>query len=243
MDESGGRTRLSWAVLAVLALGGCTTVDNPDPWEPFNRAMFSFNEQADRFVIRPVAVGYRAVVPQPVRNRFTNFLSNLREPGIAAAAALQGEREEFGTSFGRFVINSTMGVFGLFDAASAFGYAPVETSFDETFASWGVPSGPYVVLPLLGPNVVRGVAGYVPQALTNPTWYVSGDWPWIGRNVGEAVTFREQNIETIDDLRHGSVDPYATVRSIFLQRMQRVPGPAQYGQQYNDIFKEDDDAQ
>jgi phospholipid-binding lipoprotein MlaA len=225
-----------------MALSGCATVDNPDPWEPFNRAVFSFNEVADQMVVEPAAKGYRAVLPGAVRDKISNVLYNLREPAYTLNSALQGEGDAFGTSLGRLLINSTLGVAGLFDVASALGYDKVQTSFGGTLEKWGVGQGPYVVLPILGPDTVRGAFGRVPDAFMNPVQYVDADWPWITQTVTEGLDFRSRNIETIDDLRRGSVDMYATVRSIFLQRLDPNRGPGGYRPNYDAIFQEDDDA-
>jgi phospholipid-binding lipoprotein MlaA len=231
-------------VVLVLALAGCATTDNPDPWEPVNRAIFTFNDKADQYVLEPVAKGYRTAVPEPVRSSIGNVLHNLREPTYALNSAFQGEREAFGTSLGRFIINTTMGVGGLFDAASAFGYQKVETDFGTTLQKWGVDQGPYIVLPFWGPNTVRGAVGFIPDSFMNPVFYAQGDWPWITQNSAEAVDWRSRNIENVDDLRSGSIDPYATVRSIFLQRLDAGNNSADTSGDalYDSIFQEDDDA-
>ena len=219
MSQQGRAARPVPILALALVLAGCATAEDPDPWEPVNRAIFGFNEVADRAVLTPVSRGYRAVVPEPVRDSVSNFLNNLREPTHFVNLALQGEREGFGTSVGRFVINTTLGVGGLFDAASAFGYQKQETRFGTTLQKWGVGPGPYVVLPLFGPDVVRGAVGRLPDMTLNPTFYLSSDWPWITQNVMEGVDFHVQNMDAIEDLRRGSVDMYATVRSIYLQRL------------------------
>ncbi|WP_205625023.1 MlaA family lipoprotein [Geminicoccus roseus] len=234
------RVTRSAAILAVsVTLAGCATAADPDPWEPVNRAIFSFNEVTDQMFLEPAARGYRAALPQPVRDSIGNVLHNLREPAYAVNAALQGERDQFGTSVGRLIINSTLGIGGLFDVASAFGYQKVETRFDKTLQTWGVDQGPYVVLPFWGPDTLRGALGRIPDAYMNPIQYLDGEWPWITQNIMEGLDFRYRNIETIDDLRRGSIDMYATVRSIYLQRLKAgtlADGP---DAQYDAIFEED----
>ena len=238
MSQQGHVSRPLMFVGLALALSGCATAANPDPWEPVNRAIFSFNEVADKAVLEPAAKGYRAVLPNRVRESIGNFLYNLREPAYAVNSALQGERVAFGTSVGRLIINSTLGVAGLFDPATTFGYPKVDTRFDKTLATWGVGQGPYVVLPLFGPDTVRGAVGRVPDAFMNPIQYLDGNWPWISQNVAEGLDFRAQNIETIDDLRNGSVDFYATIRSIYLQRLNADQNTGGADSQNDAIFQE-----
>jgi phospholipid-binding lipoprotein MlaA len=242
MSHWSRASKPAMVLILTVVLSGCATAGNPDPWEPVNRKIFSFNQVADAYVLEPVSKGYTAVVPQPVRTSIGNVLYNLREPAYAINSALQGEREAFGTSLGRLVINTTLGLGGLFDAASAFGYNKADNSFGSTLQKWGVDQGPYVVLPLWGPNTVRGTIGFVPDAFMNPVFYLSSDWPGITQNVAEGVDFRSNNMQTINDLRSGSVDMYATVRSIFLQRLNASTGPGTGTAGYDSIFEEDDGA-
>ncbi|WP_222183166.1 MlaA family lipoprotein [Geminicoccus harenae] len=243
MSQQGHVARPVAILALALTLAGCATAEDPDPWEPVNRAIFSFNEVADRAVLTPVSRGYQAVVPEPVRDSVTNFLGNLREPTNFVNLALQGEREGFGTSVGRFFINTTLGVGGLFDAASAFGYQKQETRFGATLQKWGVGPGPYVVLPLFGPDVVRGAVGRVPDMTLNPTFYMSSDWPWITQRVTEGIDFHSRNMAVIEDLRRGSVDMYATVRSIYLQRLGAEIAGSGSDAQYDAIFEEEPDVE
>jgi len=245
MSHQGRVSKSAGILVLAVTLSGCATTGNPDPWEPVNRAIFSFNDVTDQMIVEPAARGYRAALPEPVRNSISNALANLREPAYAVNYALQGEREAFGTSIGRLIINSTLGIGGLFDAASAFGYPKSYTRFGTTLQTWGVDQGPYVVIPFLGPDTIRGLVGRVPDGFMNPVQYFNGEWPWITQNVTEGVDFRSRNIETIDDLRRGSVDMYATVRSIYLQTLNAGGRGEGIGadEQYNEIFQEDQDEQ
>lgn len=148
------------ALLLLLGLGGCAgapasetvSPENDTALETYNRAMFSFNNKLDKFVIRPVAKGYRAVTNEYFRQRVTNFFSNIDEPISAANHMLQGEFSDSGNNLGRFVINTTFGLVGLYDVASSMGMEKDKTGFDETLATWCVPDGPFIVLPVVGPS-------------------------------------------------------------------------------------------
>ena len=240
------------ALFLIGCLAGCTTTQAPassqdvaDPIEPVNRAIFSFNMFVDTWLLEPVARAYRFVAPEAVRRSVANFLANLRSPVIFANDALQGERDRAGITLGRFMINTTLGVVGLFDPASAFGYPRHEEDFGQTLGVWGVPSGPYLMLPLLGPSNGRDTAGRVGDYFINPLNHccINQD-ERIGLLVVTAVSEREANIELLDDLRANSIDLYATIRTIYTQKRAADirNGRAPTDQEgYEDIFKEDSD--
>ena len=193
-----------------------------DPIEPFNRAVFGFNEVVDNYLIRPVAVGYRDVVPEPARNSIRHVLDNLRSPIVLANDLLQGEMERAGDTLMRFVINSTFGVAGLFDVATGWGFPAHSEDFGQTFAVWGVGEGPYLVLPILGPSNPRDTTGLVAEWFSDPfdLWMSNTDRDWVvwTRAGVNGVDLRARNIETIDELRKTSIDFYAAVRSLYRQR-------------------------
>ena len=132
-----------------------------DPWEGFNRAMFAFNDAVDGAVLKPLAKGYKAVTPNPVQKGVSNFFSNLGEIGNITNNLLQGKWDQTASSTWRFIINSTAGWLGIFDVASEMGLKKYDEDFGQTLAYWGVSSGPYVVLPFLGPSTVRDGAGRI----------------------------------------------------------------------------------
>jgi phospholipid-binding lipoprotein MlaA len=246
------RARLALgAVILVACLSGCATTQAPsssqevaDPIEPVNRAIFSFNMFVDRWLLEPVARAYRFVTPEPARRSVSNFLANLRSPVIFANDALQGERDRAGVTLGRFMINTTLGVAGLFDAASAFGYHRHDEDFGQTLGVWGVPEGPYLMLPLLGPSNGRDTVGRVGDYFINPLNHccITQD-ERLGLLGVTVVSEREANIELLDDLRANSIDLYATIRTIYSQkraadiRNGRAP-TEQEG--YDDIFQEEE---
>lgn len=215
-----------------------------DPLEPVNRAVFGFNLFVDTWVFEPVARAYRFVAPQPVRRSVGNFLSNLRSPVVFANDLLQGERDRAGITLGRFMINSTLGVFGLFDAASGFGYHGHYEDMGQTLGVYGVPDGPYIMLPLLGPSNARDTVGRVGDFFINPlnSCCITPDerYAIFGTT---AVSEREANIELFDDLRTNSLDLYATLRTVYTQRRASEirNGAAPTNQEnYDDIFKDEE---
>ena len=146
-----------------------TTIEDEiyDPFEPLNRAIFSFNNVADRIVLEPIAKGYKKL-PSPLQSGINNFLSNLRAPLVVVNQLLQGQGGNAAQSSGRFIVNSTVGVFGLFDVAEKIGLEEKEEDYGQTLATWGVGDGFYIVLPLFGPSNLRDTSGMVLTMLTDP---------------------------------------------------------------------------
>lgn len=207
------------SALAVLSLSGCITAgpDPLDPYEDFNRQMFAFNEGLDKAVIEPVAYGYRAVTNEPVREGVGNFTSNLNEPLTFVNHILQGKLPDAGATFGRFVLNTTIGVAGVFDPASSLGIARTNEDFGQTLGTWGVQSGPFLVLPVLGPTTPRDLFGKGGDVVLNPLNYPefeSDDEIRLGIAAIGGINAREGAIETIDELRN-QIDPYTTVRRLY----------------------------
>lgn len=192
--------------------------DVRDPWEGFNRAMFGVHRAVDNAVLEPVARGYRAVTPRPVRTGVTNFLRNLRGPVILANDVLQGEFKRAGTTAGRFAINSTIGVVGLFDPASSMGLERHDEDFGQTLGVWGVPSGPYLFIPLLGPTTIRDGGGRIVDVAFDPiTWsdFDGIDTFRVSRTVVGAISVREALLDDLDSIEAQGGDLYITYRSAF----------------------------
>ena len=196
-------------------------ISNNDPLEPINRVIFSFNDLFDRLILRPIAVVYRGVVPEFVRDRVTYALNNLSMPITAVNNLLQGELAKAGISTSRFLINSTIGVLGFFDPAASFGLESENEDFGQTLTVWGIPSGPYLVLPFIGPSNPRDFTGFLSTSLLDPMYQVGGGDTSsslrIYRIAAGAIDWRSQNIEIFDDLQNNSVDHYAAVRSFYSQ--------------------------
>ena len=157
------------ALSTAFVLSGCATSGNPkDPIEGFNRAMFAINDGVDQAVLRPVAVGYDAILPGPVKKGVTNFFSNVADLFIGVNNILQGKVSHGVSDIGRVLVNSTVGLLGLIDVASDIGMEKHDEDFGQTFGRWGVGSGAYVVLPLMGPSTVRDTVGQVLDSKANP---------------------------------------------------------------------------
>jgi phospholipid-binding lipoprotein MlaA len=189
-----------------------------DPIEPVNRAIQGFNDVVDTVLLRPIAIGYQAVIPQPARESVTNALRNLNEPVNAVNALLQGDPNHMFTSIWRFVLNSTLGIGGLFDfAGSNAGLQYRKEDFGQTFGHYGAGPGPYLVLPLLGPSNVRDTFGLALDIVSNPfTWVI--DWEANLVRAGlTVIDTRERNLDFTDDVAKTSIDPYATYRSAYTQ--------------------------
>jgi len=206
-------------MLAALSLSGCLTAgpDPEDPYEDFNRQMFAFNEGLDQAVLSPVAHGYRAVTNEPVREGVGNFASNLNEPVTFVNHVLQGKLPDAGATLGRFVINTTVGIAGIFDPASSMGIQRTKEDFGQTLGTWGVDSGPYLVLPFIGPTNPRDLTGIGGDIALNPLNYPefeNDDAIRLGVMALGGINAREGAIETIDELNN-QVDPYTTVRRLY----------------------------
>lgn len=191
-----------------------------DPWEGFNRGIYAFNDAVDTVVLRPVAKAYRSVVPEYGRERVTNVMTNLRQPVVMLNSVLQGDPENAFSSFWSFVLNSTLGIGGIFDFADVNTDLKVhDEDFGQTLGAWGVPSGPYLVLPILGPSTVRDTVGLAGDWVSDPFNYLD-DEIVITRTVLRAIDARANVLDLTDDIEKNSFDPYATYRSGYLQRRE-----------------------
>ena len=191
-----------------------------DPIEPINRAIFSFNNAADRVILEPIAKGYKKL-PSPIQTGLSNFLSNLRAPLVVVNQILQGQGENAIQSTGRFIVNSTVGVLGFIDVADKIGLEEKEEDFGQTLATWGIGDGFYIVLPLFGPSNLRDTTGMVMTMMTDPinSYAVSQGEGWIVpmRTAVNAVDQRSKIIDEVNALRNNSLDYYAAVRSSYYQ--------------------------
>jgi phospholipid-binding lipoprotein MlaA len=188
-----------------------------DPWQPMNRAIFSFNEFLDRWLLEPVATGWDVVVPDPAQRGIANFFANAATPRLIVNDLLQGKLDKAGNDFGRFAINTTFGLLGLFDPAGAEGIPPGDEDFGQTLGVWGTPAGPYLVLPLLGSSSPRDTAGLVVDTGLSPEFYYV---PWYVStpvSTTRVINARSLVLETVRAEREAAFDFYSAVRSASVQ--------------------------
>ena len=197
-------------------------VDADDPLEPVNRQIFGFNNVLDRILLKPLAQGYVAIVPEDGRDALRRVLDNMKEPTLFFNNTLQGELGRAGISAGRLVVNTTVGLGGLFDVASNWGLPRQPTDFGQTLYVWGMPSGPYLILPVFGPSNPRDAIGMGVDAYADPTSLLSKidaiDEITIARFLGDGIDQRARVLDVLDDLEKNSLDFYAQLRSLTQQR-------------------------
>jgi phospholipid-binding lipoprotein MlaA len=217
-----GRWRGIALALAVSAtLAGCATGPNPrDPYEKFNRQVFAFNDAVDRVALKPAATAYKQVLPTFVQTGVSNFFGNLSDLWSAVNNLLQGKGQDGMSDFMRFSVNSTLGMGGVLDIGSEAGLHKHNEDLGQTLGAWGVQSGPYLMLPLLGPSTVRDTVAIPVDIYADPWAYV---YPVTVRNVGIAVRAVDQRAAVLDAsnlMEEAALDRYEFIRDGFLQRRQ-----------------------
>jgi phospholipid-binding lipoprotein MlaA len=238
---------LGIAAAIAAAVAGCATAppasdaearaafnETNDPFEPLNRFVFEFNRGLDFWIMRPLAVAYRDVVPEFARDMVRNFLDNLRTPVVLANDLLQGDTKRAGDTVGRFLTNTILGMGGVFDIATNI---PAHSEdFGQTLAVWGLGEGPYLVLPLFGPSPLRDTVGMGVDYVLDPiNWWARNtdvDYVTYARTGANGIDLRTRNLETLDEIERSAIDFYATIRSLYRQRRQDEirngrPGPSQ----------------
>jgi len=227
------RARLAGVLFAAALLGGCATVPRDpaaraefraqnDPLEPLNRRVFACNEFVDRHAVKPIAQGYVKVVPGPARDALRHFLDNLTEPVVVLNNLLQGQVRRAGIATARFVLNTAVGPLGLRDVAARNRLPPQTGDFGQTLFAWGVPDGPYLVLPLFGPSNPRDAVGQGVDVYLDLFRYYprDQDWPTLNsssRMIASGIDERACNLDSLDALQRSSIDFYAALRSYFRQ--------------------------
>jgi phospholipid-binding lipoprotein MlaA len=224
--------RIAAALAAAAILAGCATQRAPsprDPLEPMNRAVFEFNDAADKVVFKPVAQGYRAVLPDMVRSGVRNFFSNLRDPWIAVNQLLQGKVELALSDSWRFIVNSTFGIAGIFDVAADMRLPKHNEDFGQTLAVWGFTDGPYLVIPIWGPSTVRDGVGLIADAYAYLPWWIP-DWLDLSHRVAwqnsltvlDFINIRANLLDATNILEEAALDRYAFVRDAYFQRRRNL---------------------
>ncbi len=215
---TGALARTGAALLIALAASGCANMDQKDPYEKFNRSVFTFNDAVDRNALKPAATAYKTVVPHFMQTGVNNFFSNLSDVWSGANNVMQGKIERGVSDMTRVLINSTFGLGGVIDIASDAGLARHSEDFGQTLGYWGVPSGPYVMLPLLGPSTVRDTAGLPLDIAADPWGYgISARTQVIG-TVVRVIDQRAVLLDATNLLEGAALDRYEFIRDGYLQQ-------------------------
>ena len=221
-------------VLLASMLAGCATAppqsdtadyqayeQQNDPIEPTNRFFYSVNDKIDRYAFKPVAQGYVDITTVGIRNHVGNFVTNIGEPARLVNFMAEGKPRDAGTSLVRFLVNSTIGIGGIFDPATSLGYPETDTDFGLTLAIWGVPPGPYLYLPVFGPSGARDVLNLPVEYFATPMAIAPKSTALTDFSYAETgihlINTRAEFIQPIDQIQATALDPYATFRSLYRQ--------------------------
>lgn len=210
-------------LMALVVTGGCATggsalrtAPQTDPWEPLNRPIYAVNDALDRYTLKPIARGYKTVVPAFMRTGVSNFTNNLSAPASALNTLLQGKPVGALSELARFVVNTSVGIGGLVDVATACGLERQDEDFGQTLAVWGVPDGPFVMIPFLGPSSMRDALALPVDWVTNVQFWIEDSSPRDKIN-GVRLLDRRYRLLAAERLLEGSADPYVTLRESYLQ--------------------------
>jgi len=251
MNPDSGSGAAVWALVALIAsLSGCATAPGTgsdaapvraehDPLEPLNRSLYAINDAVDRVTLKPIARGYKAVVPEFARRGVTNFSRNLFTPRSAVNNFLQGKPGPGFSELGRFIINTTLGIGGLIDIATAQGMPVYDEDFGQTLAVWGIPEGPYLFIPILGPNTLLDAASIPIDIASDPLYHYDNSSVRDKVYVLRVIDLR-MCLLTAETLLEDSKDPYLTLRESYLQnrRFQVYDGSPPSTDEEEDLFEE-----
>lgn len=235
------------AIVLTSMVSGCANVPQEqrvehDPWEPLNRTIYSFNTNVDKVSLKPIAKGYQKVVPRFARTGVTNFMVNLVAPRSSVNNFLQGKPRAGFTELGRFIINSTFGIGGLLDIATDAGIERRREDFGQTLAVWGVPSGPYVMLPFLGPATLRDAVAWPVELRSSLLYHYDNTSVRDKLYVLRTIELRERLL-TAEKFLEDSKDPYITLRESFMQNREFAiydGNPPEDDDEFFDEFFEED---
>ncbi len=239
--------KLNLITSALLLLSGCASVPREvatpgDPLESFNRGVYSFNDTVDKAVLKPVATGYEAIVPQVLRTGVSNFFANLNYPTVVINDVLQGKLSQAGSDMLRFITNSTLGLGGIWDIAAPLGLPAHDEDFGQTLGTWGTGEGFYLVLPLLGPSTFRDATGLIPDYYTDLLTYVDDVSVRNSLRGLKLVDARARLLKAGRILDQAALDPYVFTRDAYLQRRANLiqDGGAALDDEFLDEETEDD---
>lgn len=211
-----------------------------DPFECLNRGIFWINQGIDYLIIEPIALVYKELIPAYGRDRISYILRNLNEPVVLANNFLQGDLEDARGTIWRFLINTTIGVVGIFDVATDLGFPYKKEDLGLTFASWGVCPGPYLILPILGPSTVRDGIGRLGDYSFDPiNWWVFGI-PSTAHTSTQILDAKADNIEITNDIKKNAIDHYASIRAWYIERREDLL-KGEKGRELVDTPRPDDD--
>jgi phospholipid-binding lipoprotein MlaA len=217
--------RLLLSLALTCAAAGCASTadrDPRDPWEPFNRSVYRFNDKLDEYVARPIATGYRKAVPGEIRDRVRNFFANIGDVFIGVNNFLQGKFEDGVSDWARFAFNTTIGLLGIHDVATDMGYEKHDEDFGQTFGRWGAGPGPYLILPALGSSTVRDGIGKGLDFYTDP---INETNPWEARWGLVVLRLTQTRADLLDAsriLEEAALDKYVFQRDAYLQRRRSL---------------------
>ena len=242
--------RFLFLFLALAFVGACARPTGPAPTdkpaptgkiEKFNQASYRFNNALDKHLLRPLAVGYKRVTPEAGRRITTNFFNNLSYGGVILNDFLQGKIQQGMRDSFRVIVNSTFGLGGLLDLATPFGLPPNKEDFGQTLAVWGVPPGPYLYLPFLGPTTTRNLANIPLSAFLNPSNQLEAIYlyPLKGLNL---INTRTDLLPLTDSIEERAIDPYTFIREAYLQRREYLvyDGAPPESDEFDALFEEED---
>jgi phospholipid-binding lipoprotein MlaA len=237
-----------------IALFCCLTISQPglaeedeqkkiDPFQPINRPIYKFNDFTDRYLLRPLGTGYNDILPRPARNGIANFFDNITYPVTIVNSLLQGKFRQTGSDIVRFAFNSTFGILGFMDLATGQGFPRHDEDFGQTFAVWGIPQGPYIVIPLLGPSTFRDGIGILANVEVNPLVQMDNSSVRDKLLILWAIETRAALIGP-DEAVRDAFDPYLFVRDAYLQnRKFLIEDSTTSEDEYFDDFDDFDDSE
>jgi len=221
---------------------GCATTSNDarDPLEGWNRGVQSFNDGADDYVVKPVAQGYQWIMPSFADQGVTNFFNNIGDIRVTLNDLFQFKFNQAGSDFTRLLINSTLGIGGLFDVATELDFERHDEDFDQTLGAWGMPTGPYLVLPFLGPSSARGALGLAGDAVANPLFYI--DFPAVtwGLTTLKYVDLRADQLSASRIVDEAALDRYEFFRNAYFQRREYLVHDGNPPLDEDEYFDEDE---